>query len=126
MTPTEREVQATHKYIRMIFCNQLALNANEDLKFSSPKFFVKTLKQKHNLFLEELLKKEVLFDELDKDERVVNQMEHMYRIVEMFAESLTKIPLQEMGEFSQIADAFLIDKKSINGIANKVLRGSKN
>src|SRR5690606_25545910 len=122
MTPNEKEVIETHKYIRMIFCNQLALNANEDLKFSSPKFFTKTLKQKHNLFVSELLKKEVLFDELDNDERVVNQMEYMYRIVEMFVDSVTKIPIQEMGEFSLIADAYLKDKKSINGIANKILR----
>lgn len=122
MTPTEREIQETHKYIRMVFCNQLALNANEDLKFSSPKFFSKKLKQTHNLFLSELLKKEVLFDELDSDERVVNQMEHMYRIVEMFVDSLIKIPLHEMGEFSLVADAYLKDKKSINGIVNKILR----
>lgn len=122
MTPSEKEVIETHKYIRMIFCNQLALNANEDLKFSSPKFFTRKLKQNHNLFLSELLKKEVLFDELDSDERVVNQMEHMYRIVEMFVDSLTKIPIHEMGEFSLIADAYLKDKNSIKGIANKILR----
>lgn len=122
LIPQIDPVAQTHKYIRTLFCNQVALNANEDLKFSNPDVFIKSLKQKHNLFIDELIKKEPLYDELFYDKRVENQMDHMYRIVSTFADKVSAIPLHEMGEFAQVAEAFIADKRSVLGISQKVLK----
>lgn len=125
LLPKNNPIVQTHKYIRAIFCNQVALNANEDLKFSNPEIFIKSLKQKHNLFIEELIKKEPLYDELFYDPRVENQVEHMYKIVSQFADKVSAIPIQEMEEFSLVAEAFLKDKKSILGISKKIIKSKK-
>lgn len=122
LIPQIDPVAQTHKYIRTVFCNQIALNANEDLKFSNPDVFIKNLKQKHKLFVEELIRQEPLYDALFFNKSVENQVEHMYRIVSTFADKVSAIPLHEMGEFAQVAEAFIADKRSVLGISQKVLK----
>lgn len=111
-----------HKYIRAVFCNQLALDANEDLRFSNPEVFIRSLKQKHNLFLQELIKSEKNYDELFYNKNVEKQVTDVYAAIELLTKEISNVPIQEFGELAEIVRAYKKDAKSILGIAKKINR----
>lgn len=103
-----------------IISAQLALNMNEDLKNRYPAIFKKTLKNRTNNYLSELIKHEKDFDLLFNNAE--GGLKEVYEAMEEFIKTISVIPVWEMENFSQVVKAYLKDRDSIEGIVRKVNR----
>lgn len=109
-----------HKIIHAIMTSQLALNKNEDLRYSAPSVFKKTLKQKTSTYLEELIKSEKDFDLLFEKEE--SSLKQVYDVLEKFVDIMSKVPIWEMENVSEVIKAYFKDRSSIEGIVKKINR----
>lgn len=107
------------KVVHAIIASQLALNLNEDLRYSIPKIYKQNFKHLTNRYLQSLIKNEKDFDLLfDKEETSLIQV---YDVMEEHLKTIAKIPIWEMENFKIIAEAYLKDPKSLQELSSKIL-----
>ena len=103
-----------------VICNQLALHYNEQLKHT--RYYKYNVKRFGNLYNRELItaeKKE--FDKIfDADETDTTHL--LSANIQDFINEVTKVGFIEFAMFQQLLKAYVIDKKSIEGIVLKVLK----
>lgn len=118
------KIAPEQKIVRSILLNQLALNANEDLYFSAPLMYKRKLKYTFKRYIDELIKSEKDYDILfeQQEEATVSS----YEVIRQFTDIASKIQIWDMVDAGAILEAFLKDKKSMLGIANKINRQNLN
>lgn len=98
---------------------QIALNQLEDIK--QTKYYSGVLKNKLNNIIPELINREKAF--YDAFFEVNSEStDAVYTVNANFIEKVSKIAIYDMENISFIIDAYYKDKKSIEGIVNKILR----
>ena len=98
---------------------QITLVQLEAIKHTG--YYNKELKQKLNLVLPLLIKAEQ--EHYDKFfEKESDSTDHVYQVFENFIKRISKVPIYDMENICYMIDAYDKDKKSMNGIANKILR----
>lgn len=108
------------KVVHAIISSQLALNLNEDLRYSIPKLYKQNFKHLTNRYLQMLIKNEKDFDLLfDKEEQSLTQV---YDVMEDFIATVSKIPIWEMENFKDIVDAYIKDSKRLQELSLKILK----
>lgn len=114
------KIAPEQKIVRSILLNQLALNANENLYFSAPSMYKRKLKYAFNNYIDELRKSETDYDMIfeQQEEATVSS----YEAIQQFTDIVSKIQIWDMPDAGAILEAFLKDKKSLLGIANKINR----
>lgn len=115
--PSEETI---HKITHSIIANQIALNKNEALKHTP--LFKKDLKHKLNQLLPILIREEKSFDDFFNS--VEEQTVQVYEIYEQYIEAVASVPIWDASEMTAVIQAFKADKKSVLGIAKKVLKNS--
>jgi len=98
---------------------QIASNQLEAIKHTP--YYKGVLKNKLNGITPELIKSEQ--DHYDKFfEAQSESTDHVYQVFENFIKRVSKVPIYDMENICYMIDAYDKDKKSMNGITNKVLR----
>ena len=101
-----------------ILITQLCLFMNEQIKGTN--YYVKSLKNRGNLFLKELIKVEYIYDEMynDKEESCTE----VTNIVQDLVIKIGELGFENYGQLSLMIDAYKKDPKSIEGITRKILK----
>lgn len=107
-----------HKLTASIISMQIALNKAEDLKHTP--FYKKEVKMKLNPAIKELIKNEPDFDNFFNN--VEDQTTFVYDVYNQYFDAVCKVPIWDASEMTAVIEAFLLDRKSISGIAKKVLK----
>lgn len=108
------------KIVHAVISSQLALNLNEDLRYSAPKLYRQNFKHLTNRYLQMLIKNEKDFDLLfDKEEQSLTQV---YDVMEDFIFTISKIPIWEMEKFKDIAEAYTKDPKSLQELSTSIIK----
>jgi len=109
------------KVSQSILANQLALNCNEQLKFTG--YYKRELKQKINLLQPVLIKAE-----LEEYDKVFTHEEsasvQLYDITAAMIAEIADLGLEHFENITHMARAYRKDPKSIEGIVNKINRQS--
>jgi len=107
------------KLTTTIMILQVALNNVDSLKHTN--YYQKEIKKHINLLLPHLIKSEKeYFDKFFKFEE--KSTDYVYQVHETFLKELANVPIYDMENIVTIIKAYNKDKKSIEGICNKVLR----
>lgn len=108
------------KIVHAVISSQLALNLNEDLRYSAPKLYRQNFKHLTNRYLQMLIKNEKDFDLLfDKEEQSLTQV---YDVMEDFIFTVSKIPIWEMEKFKDIVEAYIKDPKSLQELSTSIIK----
>ena len=105
------------KIVHAIISSQVNLHYLEQVRFSP--HFEKDLKNKVNLSLKALLRHSKLFEILEND--VEDSTIDVHDVFYDFIKNVNTVNIEEMGEISGMIKAYKKDKKSIIGIAKKIL-----
>jgi hypothetical protein len=109
----------TDKITTSIISAQCTLNHLEEIKHTP--YYKKELKNKLNLVLPELIKAE----KTDYDSffnLLGDSTSQVYDVYNAFLTTISKVPIYHMENIINIVRAYEKDKKSIEGIVNKILR----
>lgn len=109
----------TEKITTSVISTQIALLQLEAIKHTP--YYKQSLKNKLNAVLLELIKAEQdHYDKFfDKDDKATAQV---YGVFEDFLKKIATVPIYDMENIGLIIDAYNKDKKSIEGIVNKILK----
>lgn len=113
------EEKLLHKITHSIIASQIALTKLEDLKHT--RFYKKELKMRLNMAIKELMKAES--EDYDSFwNALLKETQEVTKIYETYINSICKVPIWDASEMTVVIEAFLLDRKSISGIAKKVLK----
>lgn len=123
-----RQKTIADKAVHAIISSQIALNMNEDLRYSIPKIYKQNLKHLTNKYLQTLIKNEKEFDLLfDNEEQSLNQV---YDVMEDFVGTISKIPIWEMENLKSVIEAYTEHKDKfenfLNGLSNGLEESKQN
>jgi vacuolar-type H+-ATPase subunit D/Vma8 len=110
-------MNTTDKITHSIVINQIALNNNEAIKHTN--FYKKSLKQKLNLLMPELIKCENEYDEFFN--KLEDSTSHVYDVYENYTKAVASVPIWDAENITLIIEAYKKDQKSIEGICKKIL-----
>ena len=108
----------TDKITHAIVVNEIAKNANYEIKFTP--FYKGMLKNRLNQLLPELYKCEPDYDAFF--DSVEESTSFVYEIYERYIKAVASVPIFDCENITKIIEAYNIDKKSIEGIVNKILK----
>lgn len=108
----------TDKITHAIIINEIAKNANHEIKFT--KYYKGILKNRLNQLLPELYKCEPDYDAFF--EKVEDSTGVVYEVYENYIKAIGSIPIWECQNITSIIEAYKKDPKSIQGIVNKILK----
>jgi len=112
-------MELVDKITTSVMSCQIALNQLEAIKHTP--YYKGLLKNKLNNVLPELIKAEQ--EHYDSFfEKHSDSTDHVYKVFELFIQRISKVPIYDMENICYMIDAYDKDKKSMNGITNKVLR----
>lgn len=117
-TPIVGEV-SLDKTVMAIITSQLALNANEAMKYTE--YYKHGLKAALKKSTELLIKAEAT----DYDKIFDSQADAttaLYNITEQLAKTLLKVNIRDYNELCEVVSAYVTDPKSITGLAKKINR----
>lgn len=113
------EEKLLHKITHSIIASQIALTKLEDLKHT--RFYKKELKMRLNMAIKELMKAES--EDYDSFwNALLKETQEVTKIYETYINAISSIPIWDASEMTAVIEAFLLDRKSISGIAKKVLK----
>ena len=108
----------TDKITHAIVVNEIAKNANHEIKFTP--YYKGILKNRLNQLLPELYKCEpdydAFFNSVEESTSVV------YDVYETYLKAVSSVPILECENITKIIKAYNKDPKSIEGIVNKILK----
>lgn len=107
----------TDKITHAIVINEIAKNANHEIKFTP--FYKGILKNRLNQLLPELYKCEPDYDAFFNS--VEESTSFVYDVYDAYLKSVASIPIWECQNITSIIEAYKKDPKSIQGIVNKIL-----
>ena len=108
----------TDKITHAIVVNEIAKNANHEIKFTP--YYKGILKNRLNQLLPELYKCEpdydAFFNSVEESTSVV------YDVYNTYLKAVSSVPIWECENITKIINAYNKDPKSIEGIVNKILK----
>lgn len=108
----------TDKITHAIVVNEIAKNANHEIKFTP--FYKGILKNRLNQLLPELYKCEpdydAFFNSVEESTSVV------YDVYDSYLKAVSSIPIWECQNITSIIEAYKKSPESIQGIVNKILK----
>ena len=108
----------TDKITHAIVVNEIAKNANYEIKFTP--FYKGILKNRLNQLLPELYKCETDYDSFFN--KVEESTSVVYDVYDTYLKAVASIPIWECQNITSIIEAYKKDPKSIQGIVNKILK----
>jgi len=115
------EEKLLHKITHSIIASQVALTRLEDLKHT--RFYKKELKMRLNMAIKELMKAE----SQDYDSfwnALLKETQAVTKVYEDYIKAISSVPIWDASEMTAVIEAFILDRKSISGIAKKVLKNN--
>ena len=100
---------------------EIQLNYLNDFKAENKSFFTGSFKMFCNNFIKHLIR----LEETYFDKSITNQEEAVtvcYDIMDAFLKDVSKVPVWDMQNISNIINAYQKDPKSIEGICKKILK----
>ena len=108
----------TDKITHAIVVNEIAKNANHEIKFTP--YYKGILKNRLNQLLPELYKcdpdYDTFFNKVEESTSVV------YDVYDTYLKAVSSVPIWECENIAKIIKAYNKDPKSIEGIVNKILK----
>ena len=113
--------KTVHKITASVIANQFALVRNEELKHT--KYYQKRLKMVLNPCIKELIKLEPMYDQFfDAHDKSTDDV---FQVYSKFVDILAVVPIFDMPMIANMYNAYLSDRKSMEGITNKILKNKK-
>jgi hypothetical protein len=108
----------TDKITHAIVVNEIAKNANYEIKFTP--FYKGILKNRLNQLLPELYKCETDYDAFFN--KVEESTSVVYEVYENYTKAISSVPIWDCKNVTRMIEAYNKDPKSIEGIVNKILK----
>lgn len=105
------------KLVHSVIATAVNLHYNEQLKFTP--YYNKETKNKGNLFLNHLKKKEKFFDMFQEEQD--QSSTDVYNVFYDFIQAICTVEIPDMQNISLMVEAYKKNPKAIEGIVNKIL-----